>query len=66
MVSCSETKICSAVQRAVRIEKVLRRENVRVIFGKVRHYLQMFSQNKNRQIINTGFLKTGARGGAVG
>lgn len=47
--------ICVPVECVVTVEKVLRRENVRVIFGKVRHYLQMFSWNKNRQIINTGF-----------
>lgn len=50
--------IYAAKQRIVCIEEVLGRENVCVIFGQIRHYLQMFSQKKNRQIINTGFLET--------
>ena len=39
--------ICAAIQCIVSIGEVLGREKVYVIFGKIRHYLQMFSQ-KNR------------------
>jgi len=40
--------ICVAIHCTVSTEEVLGREYVCVIFGKICHYLQMFSQKKDK------------------